>query len=463
MFNLKKIYAVLLFLPLSGCMFGPKYVRPNLPTPIPAAYKESWKLAEPQDQMVKGAWWKIFNDSRLDALEDEVNISNQNIVIAQAQYTQAYALVEASKSAFFPILTTNSSYTRSHSASGGGDHYATSQTLLNADVTWELDLWGRIRRQIEANKANAQVAQADLENARLSAQAQLAQDYFQLCSLDSQRKLLQDTEVIYKKFLKLTQDRHASGVASQTDVIQAQTQLEATQAQEIDIGVQRSKLEHAIALLIGKPASIFSIPETSLPTTVPSIPAGFPSQILERRPDIAAAERTVASANALIGVAEAAYFPTITLNASGGYQSSGLSKLFSSPNPFWSFGPAVAETIFDAGLRKAQTTQAKAVYQADVASYRQTVLTAFGQVEDNLAALRILEEEAGVQDAAVRDAQKAVELETGNYKAGTVSALDVINSQATALTDERTAVNILGQRFNACVLLIEYLGGGWHD
>ena len=430
---------------------------------MPAAYKESadWKKAQPQDEIIRGAWWKVFNDTRLDALEEQVNISNQNIAAAQAQYDQAYALVEASKSSFFPILTTNGSYTSSHTGSGSSNASTTSQTLLSANVTWELDLWGKIRKTIEANRENAQASKADLENARLSAQAQLAQDYFQLCSLDAQKKLLEDTKVIYQKFLKLTKNRYTSGVAAESDVLQAQTQLEATQAQEVDIGVQRSQLEHAIALLIGKPASDFSIPSLTLPATVPSVPAGFPSEILERRPDIAAAERTVASANALIGVAESAYFPTLTLSASGSYGSSALSKIFSSPNPLWSVGPALAETIFDAGLRQAQTAQAKAVYDQDVASYRQTVLTAFGQVEDNLAALRILEQEAQVQDEAVKDAQRAVALETDQYKAGTVSALDVITTQATAFTNEKTAVTILGERMNACVLLIQYLGGGW--
>jgi len=446
---------------LSGCAIGPKYVRPA--ASIPAAYKESkdWKPARPQDEIIRGTWWKIFNDPQLDALEREVNISNQNIAQAQAQYAQAYALVQAAKSSFFPILTTNASYTRSHGASGSKS--ASSQTVLGADVSWELDLWGRIRRQIEANRANAQASAADLENVRLSAQAQLAQDYFQLCSMDTQKKILDGTIAIFQKFLKLTKDRHASGVASESDVIQAQTQLEGTQAQEIDIGVTRAQFEHAIALLIGKPASDFSIPSLALPGIVPSVPTGLPSQLLERRPDIAATEKTVAAANALIGVAESAYFPTLTLSASGSYESSNLSRIFSSPNPLWSVGPALAETIFDAGLRKAQTAQARAVYDADVASYRQTVLTAFEQVEDNLAALRILEEEAQIQDEAVKDAKKAVMLETDQYKAGTVSALDVINIQATALTDEKTAATILGERLNACVLLIQYLGGGWRE
>jgi NodT family efflux transporter outer membrane factor (OMF) lipoprotein len=462
---------------LTGCAIGPKYVRPTVQ--IPAAYKESgdwssyrtlagaWQKAQPQDEIIHGAWWKIFNDPQLDALEKQVNISNQNIAVAEAQYAQSYALVQAARSAFFPTLGTTASVTRSHGSSGsnGGSssnsHSDVTTNLLSADVNWEVDLWGKIRRTMEANSANAQASAADLEGARLSAHAQLAQDYFELASLDAQKKLLDDTDAIYQKFLELTRNRYAGGVAAQADVLQAQTQLEATEAQSIDIGVQRAQLEHAIALLIGKPASDFSIAPLTLPATVPSVPAGFPSQLLERRPDIAAAERTVAAANALIGVAESAYYPTLTLSASNSYESSDLSRIFSSPNPLWSVGPVLAETIFDAGLRQAQTTQARAVYDADVASYRQTVLTAFQQVEDNLAALRILGQEEEVQDIAANDARKAVTLETNQYKAGTVSALDVITTQATALTVEKADVVILGERLNACVLLIQYLGGGW--
>jgi len=453
---------IILLVLLTGCAVGPKYVRPT--ASIPKAYKESadWKIALPQDQIVRGAWWKIFKDPQLDALEDQVNISNQNIAQAEAQYAQSYALVQAARSAFFPTLGTTASVTRSHGASNTKEgKSAVTQNLLSADVNWEIDLWGKIRRTMESNSANAQASQADLENARLSAQAQLAQDYFELASLDTQKKLLDDTDAIYQKFYDLTKNRYASGVAAQADVIQAKTQLESTEAESIDIGVQRAQLEHAIALLIGRPASDFSMPALTLPAMVPSIPAGFPSDLLERRPDIAAAERTVASANALIGVAESAYYPTLVLSASGSYQSSDLSRIFSSPNPLWSVGPALAETIFDAGLRRAQTAQAKAVYDADVAAYRQTVLAAFGQVEDNLAALRILDQEEQVQDAAVMDAKKAVMLETNQYQAGIVSALDVITTQATALNVEKSAVIVLGQRLNACVLLIQYLGGGW--
>jgi len=462
--NSRIVLFVCLFALSSGCAVGPKYVRPTMHIPI--AYKETadWKMAHPQDEMIRGEWWKIFNDPQLDVLETQVNISNQNIAQAEAQYAESYALVQAAKSSFFPILTTTGSYTRSHGASDTKKgKSAVSNTLLSADVSWEIDLWGKIRRTIEANRANAQASKADLENIRLSAQAQLAEDYFQLCSLDTQKRLLDDTIVIYQKFLALTENRYTSGVAGKSDVLQAQTQLEGTQAQEIDIGVQRSQLEHAIALLIGKPASDFSMPSLTQVSIVPSIPLGLPSEILERRPDIAAAERTVAAANALIGVAESAYFPTLTLSASGSYGSSDLSRIFSSPNPLWSVGPALAETIFDAGLRQAQTSQAKATYDADVAFYRQTVLTAFQQVEDNLAALRILEQEAKVQDEALQDARKALVLETNQYKAGTVSALDVINTQAIALTDEKTAVTIVAERMNACVLLVQYLGGGWEN
>ena len=471
MFSIRIVLFSIFSLFAFGCAVGPKYVKPTVR--IPAAYKESanWKKAQPQDEIIRGEWWKIFNDPRLDALEAEVNISNQNIAQAEAQYAQSYALVQAARSSFFPTLGATASYTRSHNSSGNNSgssssnssnsKYAVSNNLLSADVNWELDLWGRIRRTMEANSANAQASKADLENARLSAQAQVAQDYFQLCSLDAQKKLLDDTDIIYQKFLNLTQNRYASGVAAQSDVLQAQTQLEMIEAQSIDIGVQRSQLEHAMAVALGKPASDFSIGPLTLPATVPSIPAGFPSEMLERRPDIAAAERTVAAANAQIGVAESAYFPTLTLGASGSYESSNLANLFSSPNPLWSLGPVLAETIFDAGLRRAQTAQAKAVYDADVASYRQTVLTAFQQVEDNLAALRILEQEKHVQDSALKDAWKTVELETNQYKAGTASALDVITTQAIALTDEKAVVTILGERMNACVLLIQYLGGGW--
>ncbi len=469
MYSIKGLIFCCSCLLIAGCTIGPKYVRPSAPLATEYKGNKDWKVATPQDAAIKGEWWKVFNDPQLDALEAQVNISNQNIAMAEAQYDEAYALVQAARSSFFPILTVDPSYKRSHGGVGSSSGVASpsgknvSQTILGANVSWEVDLWGKIRQTITSYRALAQASESELENARLSAQAQLAQDYFLLCTYDAQKKILDDTDAIYQKFYNLTKNQYASGVAAQSAVIQAKTQLEGIEAQSIDIGVQRSQMVNAIALLIGKPASSFSLPTLTLPSSVPAVPVGLPSQLLERRPDIASAERTMASANALIGVAESAYYPTLTLSASGSFQSqrSDLSDLFMSPNPLWSVGPALAETIFDAGLRQAQTAQAKAVYNQDVASYRETVLTAIQQVEDNLAALNILDQEKQVQDTAVMDAQRSVALETNQYKAGTVSALDVITTQAIALNDEKASATLQGERLNACVLLIEYLGGGW--
>src|SRR5439155_1468310 len=323
-------------------------------------------------------------------------------------------------------------------------------------------LWGRIRRTVESNQASAQASAGDLKSAGLSFQAELAQDYFQLRTLDAQKQLLDATVAAFEKSLELTKNRYASGVASQADVVQAETQLKTTQAQAIDVGVQRAQLAHAIGLLIGQPASTFSLPAAPLTATPPPIPVGVPSALLERRPDIAAAERRVAAANAQIGVAEAAYYPTLTLSASSGFESSSLSQWLTAPSHFWSVGPSISETVFDGGLRRAQTDYARAGYDASVATYRQTVLATFQAVEDNLAALRILEQEAQVQDEAVQKAQQSVTLTTNQYKAGTVSYLNVIITQTTALSNELTAVQIRGRRMTADVLLIEALGGGWH-
>ena len=330
------------------------------------------------------------------------------------------------------------------------------------DVSWELDVWGRIRRTVESNQAGAQASAGDLENARLSFQAALAQDYFLLRELDAQKQLLTATVAAFQKSLELTEGLYAQGVASQADVLQAETQLKTTQAQLINVGVQRAQLEHAIAVLIGKPASDFSIPATPLAGTPPEIPVGVPSELLERRPDIAGAERRVAAANAQIGVAEAAFYPSVTLSASLGLESSSLGKLSSAASRFWSVGVSISETVFDGGLRRAQTDFARAAYDASVATYRQTVLSAFQGVEDNLAALRILEEEASVQGEAVTAAEQSVTLTTNQYKAGTVSYLNVITAQTIALTNETTAVQILGQRMTAAVLLVQALGGGWN-
>jgi len=445
---------------LAACTVGPNYVRPQVDTP--AAFKEAaeWKQARPGDDRVRDEWWRLFNDPQLNALEARVSISNQNIIQAEAQYREARALVRAARSAYFPTVTVGAAVTRSHAPSD--QSVPTSNYLLPADFTWEADVWGRIRRTVEAGRANAQASAADLESTRLSAQSDLAQDYFQLRALDAQKQLLDSTVVAYQKTLELTRDRFHSGVASKSDVLQAETQLQTTQAQAIDVGVQRAQTEHAIALLIGTPASSFSLAGAPLMAVPPVIPIGIPSELLERRPDIAAAERLVAAANAQIGVAVAAYFPTITLNASGGFQSSSWSDWLTWPMRFWSIGPSISETVIDGGLRGAQTDQARAAYDATVAGYRQNVLTAFQEVEDNLAALRILEEEAKIQDEAVKAAGQSVTLTIDQYKAGIISYLNVVTAQTIELNNERSAVSIMAGRMSASVLLIKALGGGWN-
>lgn len=453
---------------LTGCTVGPDYVKPSVETP--ASYKEagdgtSWKPAQPGDDVIRGAWWEVFGDPQLNALEEQVVISNQNIAQAEAQYRQALALVRASHAGYFPTVTADGSYTRSRRPTGAGgsvrSSVITSDYLLSGQAAWEPDVWGKVRRSVEAGEANARASAADLDAVRLSVGAALAQNYFQLRAVDARRRLLDATVVAYRTFLEMTKNRYASGVASRADVLQAETQLKTAEAQAIDTGVQRAQLEHAIALLVGKPASIFSIPASPLSATPPVIPPGVPSVLLERRPDIAAAERRAAAANAQIGVAEAAYYPNITLNASGGFESAHPAKWLTWPNRLWSVGTSVFETIFDAGLRGAQTEQARAAYDANVAAYRQTVLTAFQEVEDNLAVLRILEEEARVQDEAVKAAQQSVTVSTNQYKAGIVNYLDVVTVQTIALNNERTAIDILGRRMTAGVLLIKALGGGW--
>jgi len=466
--KIRVIMAALLVATLSACMVvGPDYVRPTVITPD--AYKENdgWKVAQPKDDLIRGAWWEIFGDPQLNALAAQVSVSNQNLAAAEAQYREAQALVREARASYFPTATIGIGANRSSQSTtiGGGptsQRTAVSDYSLALDVSWELDVWGRIRRSVESNQASAQASAGDLENARLSFQAALAQDYFQLRELDAQKQLLTATVAAFQKSLELTEGLYAQGVASEADVLQAETQLKTTQAQLINVGVQRAQFEHAIAVLIGKPASDFSIPATPLAGTPPAIPVGVPSELLERRPDIAASERRVAAANAQIGVAEAAFYPSVTLNASLGLESSSLAKLFTAASRFWSVGGSISETVFDGGLRRAQTDFARAAYDATVATYRQTVLTAFQGVEDNLAALRILEDESRVQGEAVKAAERSVVLTTNQYKAGTVSYLNVITAQTIALTNETTAVQLLGQRMTAAVLLVQAVGGGWN-
>jgi NodT family efflux transporter outer membrane factor (OMF) lipoprotein len=458
---------------LTACTVGPDYVRPT--ALVSAAYKEmqGWKVAQPRDNIIRGAWWEVFADPQLNALEAQVDVSNQNIAVAEAQFQQARALVREARASYFPTVTVGLGVTRvrgvvsttgdASQTNGRGTSRGTATVYsLPIDVSWELDVWGRIRRTVESNQASAQASAADLASSRLSLQAELAQDYIQLRSLDAQKQLLDATVMAFTKGLELTQNRYASGVASRADVVQAETQLKTTQAQAIDIGVERAQLEHAIAVLIGTSPSNLSIPASPLTAEPPPIPVGVPSELLERRPDIAAAERRVAAANAQIGVAEAAFFPSITLGTSGGLDSTNLSEWLTWPMRFWSVGATLSETVFDGGFRRAQTDEARAAYDATVASYRQTVLTGFQEVEDNLAALRILADGAQVQDEAVKAAQESVTVTTNQYKAGTVNYLNVVAVQATALTNEITAVNILGRRATASVLLIKALGGGWN-
>ncbi len=450
---------------LSACSVGPDYVRPTAVTPPVFKEMSSWKVAQPKDDTIRGSWWEIFNDPQLNALEEQVAVSNQSVAAAEAQFRQARALVQAARAGYFPTVTTGASVARSNSPVRGGGISGTSNTvsefLLPVDLSWELDIWGRVRRAVEASRASSEASAADLEAIRLSIQTTLAQDYFQLRALDAQKQLLDETVSSFRKSLELTKNRYTSGVVSRSDVLQAETQLKTTEAQSMDTGVQRAQLEHAIALLVGKPAADFSIVAATLEAVPPAIPVGLPSELLERRPDIAAAERRIVAANAQIGVAKAAYFPTVSLSGSAGFVNPDLANWLSWPNRFWSVGAAISETVFDGWLRGALTEQARAAYDATVANYRQTVLSGFQEVEDNLAALRILEGEALVQDEAVKAAEQSVTITTNQYKAGTVSYLDVIVTQTAALVSKRTAVDILGRRMTASVLLIKALGGGW--
>ncbi|RDU98523.1 efflux transporter outer membrane subunit [Trinickia dinghuensis] len=458
---------------LSGCAVGPDYHRPS--TPSAASYKETpagWKVAEPADHADRGDWWSIYHDARLSALMDQLDTSNQTIAQYEAAYRQARALVAEARAAYFPTLGLTASASRagqqfssrsgSLGSAGSGSSGISNSFSAGLDASWEPDLWGKVSRTVSAQKAGQQGAAADLANARLSAQATLAQTYFQLRALDATQKLLDDTVSAYTQALKLTQNQYGQGVVARSDVIQAQTQLQSAQAAAIDNGVTRAQDEHAIAVLVGQSASTFSIPPIPLAAEPPSVPVGVPSALLERRPDIAAAERKTAAANEQIGVAIAAYFPTLTLSAQGGYQNSVLSKLFTLPSRFWSVGPQLAATLFDAGLRHAQTEAARAAYDQQVAVYRQTVLGAFQEVEDDLASQRILAQEIVVQRQAVDSAKQALAIVTNEYKAGTVAYVSVLTAQTTAFSAEQKLASLAGQRMVSSVGLVKALGGGWN-
>ena len=450
---------------LAGCTVGPDYVRPTAAVSVSFKEIKGWKQAQPLDDHLPDRWWEIFKDAELNALEAQVNGANQSIAQAEAQYKQAQTMVQGAAAAYFPTAQASATVNRFRAASGqnvavNGVKYLFG-TVLSA--AWAPDLWGSVRRQVEASEDSAQASAATLQALRLTSQAALAQSYFQLRALDAQMQLLNDTAASYEKNLKITQNRYEAGVAAKADVVQAETQLESTRAQAINVGVLRAQLEHAIAVLIGKAPAELSIKVAQLNTFIPEIPTSLPSQLLERRPDVAAAERLAAAANAQIGVAKAAYFPNLNLAVSNGQQANILSNLMTTGARYWALGPAaLALPLFDGGARGAQLQQAIDVYDADVAAYRQAVLVSFQQVEDNLAALRILEQEVQVQNRAVAAAHKAVELTTNQYEAGTVSYLNVIVNQAAALSNDVTAVNLQGQRLNAAVQLAKALGGGWN-
>jgi NodT family efflux transporter outer membrane factor (OMF) lipoprotein len=451
-------------LALDACTVGPNYSRPSVQTGL--KYKEAAETSAPIDDVIGRSWWEIFADPKLSALEQQVDISNQNIAQAEASFREARALVQEARAAYFPTATIGIGVTRTEpsATSAPGAVKATNaftEHSLPIDVSWELDVWGRIRRTVESRAAGAQASEADLAAVKLSARAELAQDYFQLRALDAEKELLEATVAADQKSLELTNNRYKSGVVSRVDVLQAETQLKTIQAQEIDVGVARAQLEHAIAILLGKAPADFSIPALPLAAAPPEIPAGVVTELLQRRPDVAAAERLVAAANAQIGVAEAAYYPSVSMNLHGGFESSSLADWVSWMGRFWSAGVGFSQTLFDGGLRRAQIDQARAAYDASVAVYRQTVLAGVQEVEDNLAAQRILGAEAGAQAEAVQAAQQALAVTMNQYQAGIVSYLNVVVAQTAALNNQRTAVDILNRRLVASVLLIKALGGGW--
>jgi NodT family efflux transporter outer membrane factor (OMF) lipoprotein len=459
----------------AGCAVGPNYKRPSAAAPpafkeqAPVNFKEAeaagWKQSQPGDAYAKGRWWELYNDTALNALEEQVNVSNQNVLQAEAQYRQAKAAVGVARSALSPTVIT----APAANFAGGASTDSTTGTsgsrksfTLPFNISWEPDLWGNIRRGVTASSATAQSLAANVGNARLLYQAELAQDYFGLHGNDGEAELLARTEGSYKEYVMLTRNRVSAGVASDFDVAEAETQLYAVQAQLMDLGVERAAFEHAIAILIGKAPAELTIPAVTLNAAPPAVPLGVPSELLERRPDIASAERQVAAANEQIGIAIAAFYPTLSLTGSGGVESSSLAKWFTWPSRFWSVGPQLAETLFDAGRRRSVVVEQQASYDATVAAYRQTVLTAMQQVEDNLAALRILSGEADKVQQTIQAANRALEISTVQYRSGTVDYLTVITSQATLLNADVTAVTLLTRRLTASVLLIEGLGGGWN-
>jgi NodT family efflux transporter outer membrane factor (OMF) lipoprotein len=461
--------AMTVLLTVAACTVGPDYQRPA--TAVPAAYKEAgWQVARPADAADRGAWWSVFGDPVLDGLERQIDISNQNLKSAEAAFREAEAIVAQARAGFFPTAQIDASATRSRSgggaggsgaAAGGGSGRISNFFSITGAASWIPDLWGKVSRTVEGDVASAQASAGAVAGARLAAQGQLAAAYLQLRVADELKRLLDSAVKAFGETLRISQNQYNAGIVSASDVAQARTQVESTQAQAIAVGVSRAQFEHAIAVLVGKPPAELSVAPVATVPGFPDIPAGLPSTLLERRPDIAAAERKMAAANAQIGVAEAAFFPTVTLSADAGGAAARLAKLLTNSGRVWSFGSALAETVFDAGARHAQVEEARALLDAAIAQYRQTVLTGFQQVEDQLAAQRILAEQAAAQDIAVASAREAERIITNQYKAGTVAYTNVVVAQTAALSNAETALAVRQSRLLAAVALIQALGGGW--
>ncbi|MBS0581195.1 MAG: efflux transporter outer membrane subunit [Proteobacteria bacterium] len=455
---------------LTGCAVGPNYHRPEAPVPAQFKEAEGWKPAAPAEPASASPWWSVYNDPVLDELERQIDISNQTLKASEAAWRESRALVSQARAAYLPTVGVTADATRSggraNSSGGTGGVVVPAAHPYNTfavegTASWAPDVWGKIRRTVEAQLANAQASEAELAAARLSAQAALATDYIDLRVADETRKLLDETVAAYQRSLQITQNQYKVGIVAKADVITAQTQLGGAQSQRLAVGVTRATLEHAIAVLVGRAPADFAIAPAPFGASVPVAPAGVPSTLLERNPTVAAAERNMAAANAQIGVAIAAYFPALTLSGLAGFASNQASELFKAPSEVWSFGGNATMTLFDFGLRSAQVRQARATYDQAVANYRQAVLVAFQQVEDQLATLRILEAEYAVQDETVKSANEAVRLALNEYKAGVVSYTTVVTAQATALAASQSLLNIRQSRMNASVALVQALGGGW--
>ena len=453
---------------LSACAIGPDYERQQAADPVQYKAAEGWSQANPSDALIRGAWWELYGDRQLNGLVEKLNSANQTVAQSEAQYRQAQALVRSARGAFFPTVDLSLGKNRSSQGTGSSNSSLTSSSsgirdtyTAEAGVSWEADVWGKLRRGLEADTANAQASFADLAAMRLSQQSELVQNYLQLRVIDEQKRLLEATVEAYQRSLKMTENQYRAGVSGKDAVAQAQTQLKTTQASLIDLIWQRAQLENAIAVLIGEAPANFNLAVSKDIPALPQIPVSLPSQLLERRPDIASAERSVIAANANIGVAKAAYYPDFTLNLNGGYSSSTSKDLFSVPNRFWSVGPQLAMTLFDGGQRSAEVDRSEAAYDETVAKYRQTVLDGLREVENYLVQLKVLQDEAVVRQQALDAARESLRLTQNQYKAGLIAYLDVVVTQASALNNERSALDLQQSRLIASVQLIAALGGGW--